>query len=108
MAGLPPTTEYAGTSENTSAGIRQAISLLKKHQPQRVTIEATGRLELPFVAVCHKANLPIVVANPLHNRRFAQATGRAAKTDRLDAESIAHFGEALRPRPKPPKNKNAA
>lgn len=92
--------------DNTPAGIRQAVSLLKRHQPHRITIEATGRLELPFVAACHKAKLPITVANPLHIRRFAQASGRTAKTDRLDAQCIAHFGEALRPKPTPPKDKN--
>ncbi len=60
-------------------------------------IEATGRLEMPFVCAAHKARLPVVVCNAGQVRQFAKATGRLAKTDRLDAQDIAHFGEALQP-----------
>src|SRR3712207_6986116 len=34
-------------------------------------------------------------------RAFGRATGRLAKTDRLDAALIAHFAEAIRPEPRP-------
>jgi len=34
-------------------------------------------------------------------RDFARATGRLAKTDRLDAEVLARFGEAVRPEARP-------
>ena len=46
------------------------------------------------------AGLPIVVVNPRQVRDFAKATGRLAKTDRLDAEVIAHFAEAVHPEPR--------
>ena len=39
----------------------------------------------------------MVVCNPGQVRDFAKATGRVAKTDKLDAQDIAHFGEALKP-----------
>jgi transposase len=84
---------------NTSEGIASAIRKCKSVKPTRIVIEATGRLESAFVAAAHKANLPIVAANPMHVRRFAQATGRQAKTDHLDAQDIAYFGEALKPEP---------
>jgi transposase len=45
--------------------------------------------------------LPVVVVNPRHARDFAKATGRLAKTDRLDARGLAHFAEAVRPTPRP-------
>lgn len=90
---------------NTPADITQAIRRCKAHKPDRIVIEATGRMESAFVAAAHKAKLPIVVANPMHVRRFAQATGRRAKTDRLDAQDIAHFGEALKPEATPQKDK---
>ena len=45
--------------------------------------------------------LPLVVVNPRQIRDFARATGRLAKTDRLDAEAIARFAEAVRPQPRP-------
>lgn len=92
---------------NDHAGITQAIRLCKKAQASRIVVEATGRMESAFVAAAHRAKLPIVVANPMHVRRFAQATGRQAKTDRLDAQDIAYFGEALKPEPTLEKNKKS-
>jgi transposase len=92
--------------ENSAAGIKDAIRRLKPHKPARIVIEATGRLELPFVVAAHKAGLPVTVANPIHIRRFAQALGHLAKTDRLDAEVIARFGEAIRPEPTPLRPEN--
>ncbi|NOY73536.1 MAG: IS110 family transposase [Gammaproteobacteria bacterium] len=85
--------------ENTLAGRREAVRELKKIQPTRIVIEATGRLELPFVVAAQKAGLSVTIANPLHIRRFAGAIGQLAKTDRLDARVIAHFGDAVKPEP---------
>lgn len=82
---------------NDESGIKKAINLIKKHQPTRIVIEATGRLEHAFIMACSKANLPFVVANPVQIKRFAGAIGRLAKTDKLDAQLIAHFGEAIKP-----------
>jgi transposase len=41
------------------------------------------------------------VVNPRQIRDFARATGRLAKTDRLDAAAIALFAERVRPTPRP-------
>lgn len=76
--------------ENNDKGIKEALKIIKKHNPTRIVIEATGRLEMPFVLACAENNLPIVRANPVHIKRFAGAIGRRAKNDRLDAELIAH------------------
>ena len=83
--------------ENNPEGIRSAIRFIKQFKPIRVLIEATGRLEMAFFCAAHKADLPVCVCNPIQVRKFAQATGRMAKTDKLDAQDIAHFGEALKP-----------
>ncbi|MGR5454859.1 IS110 family transposase [Vibrio alfacsensis] len=83
--------------ENTEKGIKSAVNTIQKHSPDRVVIEATGRLEMPFVLACAEAKLPIVRANPVHIKRFAGAIGRRAKNDRLDAELIAHYAEAIKP-----------
>ncbi|BCV55057.1 IS110 family transposase [Shewanella algae] len=85
------------TVPNNEKGIKQALTTIKKHNPQRIVIEATGRLEMPFVLACTEAKLPIVRANPVHIRRFAGAIGRRAQNDRLDAQLIAHYGEAIKP-----------
>ncbi|WBA15116.1 IS110 family RNA-guided transposase [Salinivibrio proteolyticus] len=82
---------------NTDKGIKDALKIIKPYQPERIIIEATGRLEMPFVLACIEANLPIVRANPVHIKRFAGAIGRRAKNDRLDAELIAHYGDAIKP-----------
>lgn len=82
---------------NDDKGIKEAIKKIKNHSPERVVIEATGRLEMPFIIACAEVNLPFVIANPIHVKRFAGAIGRRAKNDRLDAELIAHYAEAIKP-----------
>jgi len=67
-------------------------------KPTRVLIEATGRFEINLACSTEKIKLTIVICKPMQVRQFAKATGRVAKTDRLDAQDIAHFGEALKPR----------
>lgn len=86
------------TVKNNEKGIKEAITKLKKYQPQRVVIEATCRFDMPFILACAKANLPYVIANPVHIKRFAGAISRRAKNDRLDAELIAHYAEAIAPK----------
>lgn len=86
------------TVANDTKGIRDAINKIKIHKPQRIVVEATGRLEMPFILACSEAKLPFVIANPMHVKRFAGAIGRRAKNDRLDAELIAHYAEAIKPK----------
>ncbi|WP_444884126.1 IS110 family transposase [Microbulbifer sp. PSTR4-B] len=92
-----PTGQFFSVTNNKE-GIKDAIKQLQPLKPQKVLIESTGRLELEFVCAAHKAGLPIVVCNPAQVRNFAKSAGRLAKTDKLDAIDIAHFGEAMKPR----------
>lgn len=85
------------TVTNDKKGIAEAIATIKKHKPTRVIIEATGRLEQDFVLACAEQDVPFVVANPVHIKRFAGAIGQLAKTDKLDAALIAHYGEKIKP-----------
>ncbi|MDO6709034.1 IS110 family transposase [Photobacterium sp. 1_MG-2023] len=82
---------------NDDKGIKQAIKTIQQHSPQRIAVEATGRLEMPFILACAEAALPYVIANPIHVKRFAGAIGQRAKTDKLDAKLIAHYAEAIKP-----------
>jgi transposase len=91
-----PIGEYFSV-DNTPKGAKAAAKRIKTYQPARVLIEATGRLEMLFVCAAQEARLPVVVCNAGQVRQFAKATGRLAKTDRLDAQDIAHFGAAIRP-----------
>jgi transposase len=86
------------TVSNDESGIKEAIKKLKKHTITRVVIEATGRLEQPFIMACAEAKIPFVVANPVNIKRFAGAIGQKAKTDKLDAQLIAFYGEAIKPK----------
>ena len=60
-------------------------------------MEATGGFEVEVATVLTLAGIGVAVVNPRQVRDFAKSTGRLAKTDRLDAQLIAHFGEAIRP-----------
>jgi transposase len=64
-------------------------------------VEATGGLELPAVAALAAAGIPVVTVAPRPARDFAEGTGRLAKTDRIDAQALADFAEAVRPDPRP-------
>ncbi|TMO73550.1 IS110 family transposase [Pseudoalteromonas sp. S3785] len=86
------------TAPNDDKGIKEAVKTIKKYKPERIVIEATGRLEMPFILACANANLPFTIANPIHVKRFAGAIGQRAKTDKLDAQLIAHYSEAIKPK----------
>ena len=83
------------------AGVDDLVAQLKELKPAGVITESTGGLELPLVAALAAASLPVAVVNPRQVRDFARSTGRLAKTDRLDAQVLAHFGEAVRPPMRP-------
>ena len=50
------------------------------------------------------AHLPCVKLNPERARRFAQATGTHAETDRIDARLLARMAVALQPAVRPARN----
>ena len=81
----------------TGAGIDDLIERLKPLSIRLVAIEATGGFETVVAAGLAGASLPVVVVNPAQVRAFAQALGKRAKTDPIDAAVIAHFAEATKP-----------
>jgi len=85
--------------QNNPDGIRKAIRFIRQFKPTRILIESTGRLEMAFFCAAHKAGLPVCICDPVRVRKFAQSTGRLAKTDKLDAQDIAYFGEIMKPDP---------
>jgi len=86
---------------NDYAGINAIVTRLREMDPTLVVVEPTGGLELPLTAALAAAGLPLAVVNPRQVRDFAKATGRLAKTDRLDAQVLAHFAQAVQPTPRP-------
>lgn len=86
---------------NDEPGIAEAVKRLQAVQPTLMVLEATGGLEVPLAGALAAAALPVVVINPRQVRDFARATGQLAKTDRLDAQVLARFAEAIRPSIRP-------
>ena len=86
---------------NTAAGITDLLSWLGQSAVDRVVFEPTGAYHHRLERQLGNAGLPMVKVNPLQARRFAEAIGRRAKTDAIDAAMLARFGalDALQARP---------
>ena len=82
---------------NDDVGIANLVKRLKKLKPTLIVLEPTGGFEMLVVAELTHAGLPVVAINAKRVRDFARATGRLAKTDKLDAKVLAHFAAAVRP-----------
>ncbi len=86
---------------NDEPGRAAAASYLRGLQPSLIVVEATGGLEAPLVGQLATAGLSVAVVNPRQARDFAKAIGVLAKTDRVDAQILARFGQAVKPPVRP-------
>jgi transposase len=86
---------------NDADGIAVLVTRLAQFEPERIVLEATGGFEASLAAALAAAGLPVVIVNPRQVRDFAKATGKLAKTDRIDAAVLAHFAQAIRPEVRP-------
>lgn len=91
-----PGEEYRVVS-NDEAGVMELAERLEALAPQSIVVEASGGYEALVSMALAAAGLPLAVVNPRQVRDFARASGRLAKTDRIDAAVLAAFAEALRP-----------
>ncbi len=82
---------------NNLRGHRALVAWLTPWAPDRVVYEATGPYHRAMERALVQAELPIARINPLHARRFAEALGTPAKTDRQDAILLARLGVTLQP-----------
>jgi transposase len=89
------------STTNDAAGIGALVARWTVSRPARIIVEATGGYEMRLVMALAAAALPVVVVNPRQSRAFARATGQLAKTDKIDAMTLARFGEAMRPAVRP-------
>jgi len=88
--------------DNNAKGIAQCCKLLKRRQPELIVMEPTGGYEVALVTQLQAAGLKVAVVNARRIREFARATGRLAKTDKLDAEILARYSAVLKPKPQEP------
>ena len=82
---------------NERVGIQRTIARLKVLQPALIVVESTGGLETALITELFAAGLPFALVHPGRVRDFARSIGLLAKTDKLDARLLAHFGEAIKP-----------
>ncbi|WP_257318459.1 IS110 family transposase [Shinella pollutisoli] len=89
---------------NDHAGVDGLAARLSALHPDLVALEATGGYEHVAVATLSAAGLAVVVVNPTQVRAYANALGKHAKTDPIDAAVIAAFVSAARPQVRPLKD----
>jgi transposase len=82
---------------NDESGRVELTAWLRELAPDLVVMEATGGYETAAATAIAGALFRVAVVNPRQVRDFAKATGRLAKTDRIDAQAIAEFGVAIDP-----------
>ncbi len=91
----------AASFTNDEPGLQALIDWIGRGPIARVVFEPTGRYHRALERCLTAAGLPLIKVNPRHARRFAEALGTQAKTDRVDAALLAKMGAALELAPKP-------
>jgi transposase len=89
---------------NNKAGHRALIRWLGRSPDLRVIFEPTGAYHRQLEAALAARSLAAVKVNPRQARRFAEATGQMAKTDRVDAAMLARMGAVLQLEARPPRS----
>jgi transposase len=85
---------------NDKCGRKAFVKWFAQTPVQRVVFEPTG----PYHRALGAAGVPFVKVNPRQARRFAEAIGKLAKTDRLDAAMLARMGAMLELKTRPPQS----
>jgi transposase len=83
---------------NTKRGIAKWVTEMLKLNPKLIVVEATGGYEEAVVLALFEAGLPVALVSPQRVRQYARASGLLAKTDGIDAQTLADFGEKMQPR----------
>lgn len=85
------------TLANEASALEGFCRELRRDPPELIVLEASGGYETLAASLLAEAGLPVAVINARCVRDFAKSTGRLAKTDRLDAQVLAHFAQAVKP-----------
>jgi transposase len=86
---------------NDAAGIAALADRLDLGARDLVVMEASGGYERLPHRLLSDRGVRVAVVNAARVRDFARASGRLAKTDRVDAEMIARYGAFAGPAPTP-------
>lgn len=80
---------------NDKRGLQALAGWMSATEPSLVVFEASGVYHRLLENNLAAAGTPYAKVNPRQARRFAEATGKHAKTDRVDAEMLARMGCVL-------------
>lgn len=83
---------------HTKKGMIKLVQHLRQVKPKFIVVEASGGYEEALVLALFEAGLPVALVSPHRVRQYARAKGRLAKTDPLDAQLLAEYGQAIQPR----------
>ena len=94
----------SGRFENSKAGLAKLVRALLRScrggLPPLAVLEASGGYERPCLDALEEAGIAFRLLNPRRARDFANASGRLAKTDAIDAATLAELGASLRLEPR--------
>jgi transposase len=82
---------------NDATGVATLVSQVTPLPDILVVVEATGGYEQLLVHTLLQQGIPVAVANPTRIRALAKATGKLAKTDKIDARLIAEYAAKIQP-----------
>ena len=88
---------------NDRSGHRAFVKWVAQTPLDRVVFEPTGPYHRAFERTLGVTGIPCAKVNPRQARRFAEAVGTLAKTDRLDAAMPARMGALLELQTRPPR-----
>jgi len=87
---------------NDRDGRRALVRRLGRHKVALVAMEPTSKYHRSAHRQLATAGFAVALVNPLRARLFAEACGRLAKTDAIDAAMLALMAERLAPAPTAP------
>ena len=82
---------------NNKKGHKALVKWFTSLLPKLIVFEATGAYHRGLERFLAERGFAFSKVNPRQARRFAEATGKLAKTDRVDALMLARFGKLLEP-----------
>lgn len=87
-----------GQIANTKKGIAKFVREMLELEPELIVVEATGGYEEELVQSLFEAGMPVALVSPQRVRQYARAKGLLAKTDGIDAHTLADYGKKMQPR----------
>ena len=76
---------------NNKKGFKDLIKAMKEYDVSAIGIEATGKYHIGLHQTLHERGYHVVILNPYRSRKFADARGQLAKSDKIDAKILALF-----------------